>query len=232
MKRRSSYLPLSCLVAASLLASCGTYSTTVHPSGFLGDYSEFRPPEGDEEAAMVYVAKDANIARYTKIIVEPITVWVAGDDELKKVPKKDMQKLLAHLHKAVVDQLSKDYAIVNQPGPDTLRLRAAITSANEANMAMRVFSTIVPASLVISTGRRLATGTYSFVGSAGVEVELLDSESGFRIGAAVDRRAGNRLTDSTDSWADVYAAMDHWAARLRARLAEGRANSEKKQSQN
>jgi len=231
MNHRSCRIAFSCLVAASLLVSCGTYSTTAHPSGFLGDYSKFRKPQGEEEAELIYIAEGADISGYTKIIVDPVTVWVKGNEELKGVPKKDMQKLTSYLYKSVCDQLSKDYELVDQPSPDAMRLRAAITSANDSRMALRLVSTIVPVSRILSTGRRLATGTFSFVGSAGVEVEVLDSESGKRIGAAVDRRAGYRLASSTDSWGDVYQAFDHWSARLRARLAEGRANS-KNESKN
>jgi hypothetical protein len=84
-------------------------------------------------------------------------------------------------------------------------------------------SAVLPQMRLISGAKRLATGTASFVGSAGVEAELLDSLSGERLAAAIDRRAGQtRLRGSDSTWEDVEQAFDHWSEMLAARLREVR----------
>ena len=65
------------------------------------------------------------------------------------------------------------------------------------------------------------SGSHAFVGDVTVEVEALDSLSGRRLGAAVDRRAGASAVRNTGStWADVEDAFDLWAGRWTNRLIE------------
>ena len=59
------------------------------------------------------------------------------------------------------------------------------------------------------------------MGEAGAEAELIDSLTGERLMAAVDRRVGTKqFKNMTKKWDDVQSAYDHWAMRLRERLAE------------
>ena len=74
---------------------------------------------------------------------------------------------------------------------------------------------------MVSGVTKLATGTYAFVGTAGIEAEFLDSLSGHRLAAAIDERAGGRsLRGGNTTWSDVQNAFDFWAAQMRTRLAE------------
>ena len=96
-----------------------------------------------------------------------------------------------------------------------MRIRGAITEAAESSVEMDVVTTVVP----VFVGKKLTTGTYSFVGTASVEGEVLDSETGEVLWAMVDRRAGGRTPDGvTDSWDDVEKAFEFWADRLGYRL--------------
>ena len=54
---------------------------------------------------------------------------------------------------------------------------------------------------------------------------MLDSMSGERLAAAVDRRTGGKITGKVDkfsSWRTVKNSLDFWAGRMRERLAEAR----------
>src|SRR6185436_1980186 len=84
-----------CLVAAILvLAACSAQTTRQAPavkaSGFLGDYSRLQPG-GPGRALLVYRAPDANIAGYDKVLLDPVTVWLApGASEA--VSRADLQR--------------------------------------------------------------------------------------------------------------------------------------------
>jgi hypothetical protein len=135
-----------------------------------------------------------------------------------------LQGVVDYLDSAVRNALGGDYQLVDRAGPGTLRLRIAITEAIDANAVMGTVSTIVPQARLLSEAKRVATGTAGFVGTAGVEGELSDSLTGERLFAAVDRRAGGKsVSGATQSWKDVKDAFDHWAGRLKARLAAERA---------
>ena len=76
------------------------------------------------------------------------------------------------------------------------------------------------------TPKEPSEATKSFVGKAGVEAEILDSTTGTRLAAAIDRRVGARsLKPEKNAWSDVERAFRYWADRLRDRLAELRQRS-------
>ena len=215
---------LCCIVM--LYGACATFQArSVKESGFLGDYSMLKPG-GEGKALLVYIDPEANIKAYSKIVMDPILMYAAADSKWDTLSKEDRQTLVNYASVVIREQLSKDYTFVDRTGPGIMRLRVAITEAEGSNVPLDTMSTIIPVGLAVSGLKRLATGTPSFVGSASVEAEMLDSQSGKRLFAAADRRIGSKITgdfDKFDSTRAVQAAFDYWADRLKKRLAEERA---------
>jgi hypothetical protein len=207
-------------VAGVALAGCAAgQATKAKPSGFLGDYAELR--EGKEgEALMVYVDPAARFARYTKIKIEPVTIWRSA--ETNDIPADEARDLIDDLDDVLRMTLDDDYEIVEQPGADVLRLRVAITEAEGSWRVVdgRLGDRLDP-ELQAATGTKRSDATRSFVGKAGIEAELLDGGSGKRVAAAIDRRVGaRRLKPEAGAWDDVENAFRYWAERLRDRLRE------------
>lgn len=210
------------LAAALLIGGCAAgQAQKAKPSGFLGDYSRLQKG-GEGQAQLVYVAPQVTFSKYTKIIIDPVTIW--RDANTADIPPGEALDLIDDLDDVLRITLDDHYKIVKEPGPDVLRLRVAIT---EAEGSWRVFD-----------GSRLdddddddhrpppSKSTRSFVGSAGVEAELLDSVTGTRVAAAIDRRVGARtLKPESSTWDDVEDAFRYWADRLRDRLEELRKRS-------
>lgn len=215
------------ILAAGMLGGCKTTTSQARkaePSGFLGDYSQLREGQGDE-ALLVYVNPQADIRKYSKILLDPVRVYAARDSALAKLPKPDLQDLVNYLDATLREHLKTDYALVSAPGPGVMRLRVAITEAKGSKVVLDVMSTVMPPSVALSMVKKLATGSHSAVGSAGVECEALDSASNVRLFAAVDARVGRKITgkfDKLDKWHAVTDAFDYWAARLQTRLSEER----------
>lgn len=201
------------------LAGCETLqSDDATPSGFLGDYSKFQKG-GDDEALLVYKKPGADLSKYNAVFVKPVKVWVNAD--AKDVDPKEMQRLADFLHATVVDRLQKDFRIAPAPGQGVLEVTSAITEAEGSSVALDMISAVVPIGRAIEEIKHLATGSYSFVGRAGVEASVNDSVTGERLFAAVDRRAGRKsIAGSAGTWNDVEAAYEYWANRLATRLAE------------
>jgi hypothetical protein len=221
---------LLAVAAMILLGGCQTPLGVrkVKPSGFLKDYSQLKAGESGQ-AKLVYINPNTNFAKYDKVMIAPITVWVKADSKLAKLPKKDLEALANYLDATVRENLKKDYTIVKQPGPDVMRLRIAITEGKKANVVMNTVSTIVPVGLAIDVVKFIAVGTHTSVGEASVEAEIVDSVSGERLIAAVDGRAGrkNLVSGNFTGWGDVQDAYDYWAKKLQARLAELRVKQNK-----
>jgi hypothetical protein len=193
----------------------------VEPSGFLGDYSNLT--EGtDDQALLVYINNSVNWADYTRILFDPVTIWY--DKDLSSIDVDEAKVLADYLDAAIRHELKNDYTFVNRPGVGVMRLRVAITEAQGAKKVLHSVSTVVPQLRLLSTVKRLATGTHAFVGRAGIEAEIQDSLTERRLAAAVDRRVGGkRLRGPYDTWGHVQTAFDYWAERLHARLTELRA---------
>ncbi len=228
MVRASSlFVPLILTVAVSVLG-CGTtqQARRVETSGFLKDYSQL---EGGKqgEALLVYINPDADFSAYDKVLLDDVTVWRAVDSNLADAPNEEIEELALGLHEAMVESLKEDYEIVHTAGPGTLRVRLAITEAAKSWVVMDTLTTVIPHSRLISGIQKLATGTHSFVGKASIEGEIRDAQSGERLAAAVDRRAGGKSFQGLlSSWDDVKGACDYWAGRLRDRLRDERGNAD------
>ena len=220
---------LAGLLAAALLFGGLTACRTTHQvsqspkefSGFLGGYSELQRGEKGE-ANYLYIDKSVNFARYTKIYIKPVELWKSDepDSALGRLSPQNQQLLVDYFHTALVDGLEKDFQIVNYGGPDVIVVRAAVTEARKSKPVLNLVSSVVPMGMALSFTKQLITGTGTGVGYVMVEAEFTDGQTGQRIAAAVDARAGTKAlrTKFNSTWGDVKLAFDWWAQRVAVRL--------------
>jgi len=204
-----------------LCASCTSTSQTrqVNTSGFLGDYSALRRGKGDEPK-LIYVNPSAKFHKYTKLLMDPIVVYASSEDSsLNRIPEDELRSIVNYLGATVREQLMFDYAFVDKPQPDTMRLRLAITAARGAQVLLSTTSSVTPTGLALNGMKKVYTGASTGVSAASCEMELLDSLTNERLAAGVDSRAGGKA-NSFRKWEGVKDAYDYWARRLRSRLAE------------
>jgi Protein of unknown function (DUF3313) len=192
--------------------------SSVPTSGFLGDYSQLKPgPEG--QALLVYYNPNANWGQYNAVIIDPVTIGFAPE---RQISEQDQAMLANYYRQQITQNLSKTFAIVNEPGPNVMRLRVALTDATTATPVLRTVSVVIPQARILNGVKDLASGTYAFVGSARSEGEVLDSVTGVRLAAAVDQRSGGLSIKNADvwQWGDAENAMDFWAQRMAERLTQ------------
>jgi Protein of unknown function (DUF3313) len=211
-----------CVVA---LAACSVTQqdkpesgSSVPTSGFLSDYSQLKPG-AEGQALLVYFNPNANWAQYTAVIIDPVTIGFAPE---RQISQQDQITLANYYRQQLEQNLSKTFAIVNQPGPNVMRLRVALTDATTATPVLRTISVVVPQARILNSVKDLASGSYAFVGSARSEGEVLDSVTGVRLAAAIDQRSGGLSIKNADvwQWGDAENAMDYWAQRTAQRLTE------------
>lgn len=246
MKPILSTLTLS--IALIALAGCSSTSqpgrsTTLGEnltgSGFMEDvYPKMKDGEGNEALRLYRNPKYADkavFAKYNKVILDSIKLYAGPESKLKDAPGGDTAAIAHNFQKLVADQLGKDYKIVNQPGPDTLRVSVAIVDAEEADSSMKAASYIpIPLGLPGAKAAVMQTMTHTtgkppFSGQVTIEGKLSDALTGEVIAAEIDRRVGARKpiiglfeSNTYDSWSDVNEAGRYWSERLRNRLCERR----------
>ncbi len=176
------------LLAVCLLLGAGGCAATqeaksVEKSGFLGDYSLLKKgqrstvKEGSEDQALwVYKNPAVDWRKYRKIWLDPVTVWMSQkDSQLKDVSVEDRQRLAALLWSKLDESFRKDYQMTYEPGPDVIRIQAAITEADSSNAVLDTVTSVIPQTRLLSGMKSLATGVSAFTGSASVEMKVTDS---------------------------------------------------------
>ncbi|MDF0666335.1 MAG: DUF3313 domain-containing protein [Nitrospira sp.] len=224
------------LIMVALLVGCAStkQARSMEQSGFLGDLYPLMQKGKEGEALLVYKSpRVALIPRgtYKKMLLEPVTMWGPPAEEHKTAPQKELQAVADMLYGLMYESLSKDYEMVSVPGPNTLRIQAAITRADQSYVVLRAVSTIpAPMNYLAAASflKDLGTGKPLFVGEASIEGKIVDAQTGEVLGASADRRVGKRHLDahSFDSWDDVHQTLAFWAEQLRYRLCKERERGE------
>jgi Protein of unknown function (DUF3313) len=235
---------LSVALAASILGGCAQTAApqpnvveraenetppAPPPSGFLGsDYALLKPAGGGatqpsivggqpQEAALAYVAPGVNFSQYNKVIIAPVTYWA---DPNSTLPTNEQQILCNYFYNVLVQDFSKNYAIVTDPGPGTITLAVALTDATAATPVLRTVSVVVPQAHALNLIKMGLTGTYAFVGSATGMAKLTDSTTGQLLAAWADQRFGTAAVRNATvwQWGDADNAMNYWANALDQRF--------------
>lgn len=171
-------------------------------AGFLSNYANLKP-NPEFENTRTYVSQDAlkNLHRYVAVIVEMPMVYVSTDMDETKIPDRGAAALTEYFHEALSGAVEDAFPVVQSPGPLVLRLRTAIVG--------------------VDLGK---TGALD-IGKVGVEMEMVDSETGQQIAAAVDRQnlgegaeVGSATFTREEKFRAATQAVDGWARRLRAFL--------------
>jgi hypothetical protein len=214
------FIAIALVTAAAMVAACATTRQsrgTGDASGFLGDYSNLRKGEKDEPQ-LIYIRPDVDWSSYDAFHLESVTLW--RNEKTDDVPEEEQQILTDFLFQAVQTELSKDYEMVTEPGPNVLELRLAITEAKGSKAVMNTITSVIPQLRLLTSIVGMSAGTSVLVGKAGVEAEITNAMSGDRLAAALDQRQGTKaVRGGVKTWSDVKLAYEFWAKRLRKRLA-------------
>ena len=195
---------LTSALAASLCVGCANMEMT--RSGFLTDYEQLQPaPERGvrfvPDEVDYFEAPDAEWGRYSSVIVDPVE-FRAGED---RAPDADEEARAAMAHKftkLLRKTLGEDFTLTDEPGPDTLRVRAAVTDADCSNIWVNWAGLV----LVVPPD----------MGGLSGELEVRDSETGERLLAMTATREGTvfLLLECFSTWGHARHGMKKWARGL------------------
>lgn len=214
MKVASKILVL--LLTVALVGCSASGMKNVEQSGFLNDYSQFMPGN-DDEAALVYIKPGADFKPYSKIMFERVVVTLSPSSEAREIDPTTLKELTDYYQNALLEAVKGGYEVVDQPGPEVLWVRVAITDVEPSNPTANTMSSIIPVGMAVSAAAKATTDANLGTGEAATEMEVLDSMTKERLAAAVDRRQGGKMA-FRGKWVDTEQAFDYWAKRFRERL--------------
>lgn len=203
--RRRALLTVKVAALCALVAGCVT-ARPPPPSGFLPSYAELRADPTD--ASLLWWEQDGfDWSRYRGVILEPVAVRLHDEAFDRAIRPHELDMLAEALREAVVTELGDDYVVTDEPAADVLRVRCALTEVVPVRPAVNALTSFVAVAAVD-------------VGGAAIEVELLDSLTGERLAAGVDRKLGKRIDGvaSVKRLGQARKAFREWARELRAAL--------------
>lgn len=187
--------------------ACAT-ETVPKKSGFLSDYSKLtKTPYKDAEGAYSYFNPEKPLNLYSKFIVLPVQIHLVQSASASNVLKKDMQKLADYFYSKLIKKLkNSDYKVVQDPGPDTLILRVAITN-------------LEPTNPIVGMSMKPSPKFSGIWGGASAEAELIDALTGEVVVAVIDTQKGKRY-DKITRYGNPLEVIERWAKRLIIRMDE------------
>lgn len=186
--------------------------TQAPTSGFLDPYPDFK--KGAKDFDLVWFKEGTDFSSYDKVLVEPVVFFLKDDAGYKGINADELKKLSDAFHKAFVTAMDGAYPLVNQPGPGVLRIRAALTELVPNKPVVGGVLAVVPGG---SLAYAVLPEKYNNIGSATVEVEFLDSVTGERLAAGIDRRVGKKkeIFSGMETWGHVEKAFGVWSRDFR-----------------
>ena len=219
---RARLIVVSFFVVFCVNCASNPEETIITFSGFLEDYSGFRPaPDGG--GAWTYRKPGTNLKPYTKIMIDPLVIWSGPDSKKEGINDMDLWRLELTFRDKMVQALKVRYTIVNKPGPEVLRLHAALTNIQETRPHAHIHTPgpVLPAAsdfFVLAT--ETLTSTRFLVGDASIEAEILDSFSHERLFGYIEHRESSKTYANKNPYtlAPFAEIFSYWGEDLRQRL--------------
>ena len=188
-------------------------------SGFLSECKSFAP-DPDRPGAFRYWAQGFDAKTYTKIIFDPVEIWLHPDSEYKGVKPEKLKALADGLREVLMKAAAGIFEVVDAPGPRTMRVRAAITNVI-SKKPKRKWYNYTPVGAV-SVGVKKAAGRDYALDEAVFEVELLNSKTDARLGALIDTQVAAKKGNKPGKWKDVEKSFEFYGNRFQQRMAKAK----------
>lgn len=200
------------LVVAGVLALSMQHALA-GDSQFIDNMPELSQ-DPDRAGAMIWQKPGLRREDYTQVVIEPVTIFISPDSEYQGLDADELKALADGFRDALTQTLEPDIRVVSTGGPGVAYLRAALTNVKLVKKKRGLLG-YTPIGLVV-TAARDAAGARISLKDAVLEIELLDSASGERLGVLVDKApttAGDEL-----SWNSIKRTFVYYAERFKARM--------------
>ncbi|TDR53042.1 MULTISPECIES: DUF3313 domain-containing protein [Halomonas] len=169
----------------------------------------------DRAGAMIWESPDFRREDYTRVMIEPITIYISPESKEKGLRANELKALADGFVEAVTISLEPEVPVVSQPGPGVLYIRAALVDVKMDNKKRGLMG-YTPIGFVVTAAAN-AAGARIILSDAVLEVEVLDSVSGKRLGVLTDK-APSSADGENLSWDSISQTLTYYAGRFKQRM--------------
>jgi hypothetical protein len=211
---------LMVFAVTALLAACagGKVVEESQYSGFLKDYSQLKAEkDANGQPVMRYLSPKLTSGAYSKVMIDRVEFYPAPKED-KDVTWATLYQIRDYFDMQLRKKVGEQVPVVNEAGPGVVRLRVALTAVKSETASLKAWQ-YIPIALVVQ-GAKAAAGTRAKDAELYVEMDILDSQTGQRLGAVVKSGTGTEIKEMKEgaekgekmvTLADVEPVLDNWA---------------------
>ncbi|MCH4091872.1 DUF3313 domain-containing protein [Acetobacter sp.] len=187
-----------------MLDGCTTADPVKYTS--LQSSSQLSPKEKGEFKYQ-YTASDADFSKYKSAIIDPVEIYHGDDAQFGDTSGKDQRYIADYIDKIFPKEISRDYNLVQSPGPDTLRFHITLTGVKKSIPVLSTLSHLSSVGLVANAGLQAAGENGTAYGAVYYAVEVYDAATSRLLYAHVTLQTPDAL-DFTASFGYLDAARE------------------------
>ncbi|MGH8779685.1 DUF3313 domain-containing protein [Paraburkholderia sp.] len=130
---------------------------------------------------------------YTKVIVDPVTVYRGADGQFGDLRDTDKTALADYMKRTFVDKLGKRFVVSSEASPNTMRVKLTLTGAETTTPFLGPVSRFDIAGGLYNGVQAIRGGKGSFTGSITYAVEVFDASTGRLLDAYVTKQYPNAM---------------------------------------
>lgn len=210
---------LAILALCMTLAGCA--GVTPIPYSAVASSPYLVPNPSDAAGHIPYhYATAVDWRTYNKVIIEPVVIYRGPDQQFADMSEEDKASLASYMQTRFTAELGRRFTLVNQRGPNTVRVRLTLTGAVANTPVLGTLSRFDLAGAVYNGVQAARDGEGSMTGSVIYAVEIFDAATSRLLGAFVSKQYPSPLNikASVGSLAAAEAGLDKGADTLVAQL--------------
>ncbi len=162
-------------------------------SGFLKDYSQLKEEKDAKgDKVMRYLSPKLTSGQYHQVMIDQVEFYPAPKAD-KSVDSATLYQIRDYYDQELRKKVGAQVPVVTQAGPDVVRLRVVITAVKSETAALKAYQ-YIPFALLVQ-GIKGAAGARAKDAELYTEMDVLDSQSGQRIGAVVKKGIGTEVKE-------------------------------------
>jgi hypothetical protein len=178
---------LALLVLGATLAGCA--SVTPIPYSAIASSSYLAPNPSDASGHIPYRYSTAVDWRfYNKVIIEPVVIYRGPDQHFGDMSEEHKASLASYMQTRFTERLGRRFTLVNQRGPNTMRVRLTLTGAVVNTPVLGTLSRFDLAGAVYNGVQAARDGEGTMTGSVIYAVEIFDAATSNLLSAFVSKQ--------------------------------------------